>query len=92
MAGDSMGRASGLAEGGRCAWSQEAGGGSEIYLPITPSFSVYRDYLKILVFPFYKAQFGCFPSQVQIPRCIKSLHASIKRKFTNACTLCIHAL
>ena len=26
-----MGRASGLAEGGRRAWSQEAGGGGEIY-------------------------------------------------------------
>ena len=25
------------------------------------------------------------------PRCIKSLHASIKRKLTNACTLCMHA-
>ena len=58
----------------------------------TPSFQVYRAYLKILVFPFYKAQFGCFPSLVQIPRCIKSLHASIKRKLTNACTLCMHAL
>ena len=31
MAGDSMGRASGLAEGGRRARSQEAGGGGEIY-------------------------------------------------------------
>ena len=31
MAGDSMGRASGLAEGGRHARSQEAGGGGEIY-------------------------------------------------------------
>ena len=31
MAGDSMGRTSGLAEGGRRARSQEAGGGSEIY-------------------------------------------------------------
>ena len=31
MAGNSMGRASGLAEGGRRAWSQEAGGGGEIY-------------------------------------------------------------
>ena len=58
----------------------------------TPSFPVYRVYLKILVFPFYKAQFGCFPSHVQIPRCIKSLHASIERKLTNACTLCMHAL
>ena len=58
----------------------------------TPSFLVYRAYLKILVFPFYNAQFGCFPSHVQIPRCIKSLHASIKRKLTNACTLCMHAL
>ena len=48
-------------------------------------------YLKILVFPFCKAQFGCSPSHVQIPRCIKSLHASIKRKLTNACTLYMHA-
>ena len=31
MAGDSMGRGSGLAEGGRRARSQEAGGGGEIY-------------------------------------------------------------
>ena len=31
MAGDSRGRASGLAEGGRRARSQEAGGGGEIY-------------------------------------------------------------
>ena len=31
MAGDSMGRASGLAEEGRRARSQEAGGGGEIY-------------------------------------------------------------
>ena len=31
MAGDSMGRVSGLAEGGRRARSQEAGGGGEIY-------------------------------------------------------------
>ena len=31
MAGDSMGRMSGLAEGGRRARSHEAGGGSEIY-------------------------------------------------------------
>ena len=30
----------------------------------TPSFPVYRAYLKILVFPFYKDQFGCSPSQV----------------------------
>ena len=58
----------------------------------TPSFPVYRAYLKILVFPFYKAQFGCFPSHVQTSKCIKSLHASIKRKLTNACTLCMHAL
>src|SRR4051812_43968362 len=57
----------------------------------TTSFLVYRAYLKILVFPFYKAQFGCFPSHVQIPRCIKSLHASIKRKLTNECNLCMHA-
>ena len=42
--------------------------------------------------PIYKAQFGCFSSHVQIIRCIKSLHASIKRKLTNACTLCMHAL
>ena len=28
----------------------------------TPSFPVYRAYLKILVFSFYKAQFGCSPS------------------------------
>ena len=60
--------------------------------PNTPSFPVYKAYLKILVFPFYKAQFGCFRSHVQIPRCIKSLHASIKRKLTNACTLSMHAL
>ena len=58
----------------------------------TPSFLVYRAYLKILVFSFYKAQFGCSPSHVQTSRCIKSLHASIKRKLTNACTLCMHAL
>ena len=45
----------------------------------------------MLVFPFYKAQFGCSPSHVQIPRCIKSLHASINRKLTNACTLYMHA-
>ena len=31
MASDSMGRASGLAEGGMRARSQEAGGGGEIY-------------------------------------------------------------
>ena len=31
LSGDSMGRASGLAEGGRHARSQEAGGGGEIY-------------------------------------------------------------
>ena len=37
-------------------------------LPGTPSFPVYRAYLKILVFLFYKAQFCCFPSHVQIPR------------------------
>ena len=30
----------------------------------TPSFPVYRAYLKILVLPFYKDQFGCSPSQV----------------------------
>ena len=54
----------------------------------TPSFPIYRAYLKILVFPFYKAQFGCSPSHVQTPRCIKSLHASIKRKLTNACMHC----
>ena len=58
----------------------------------TPSFPVYMAYLKILVFPFYKSQFGCSPSHVQISRCNKSLHASIKRKLTNACTLCMHAL
>ena len=58
----------------------------------TPSFPVYRAYLKILVFSFYKAQFGCFPSHVQISRCIKSLHARIKRELTNACTLFMHAL
>ena len=62
------------------------------YTAVLPPFRFYRAYLKILVFPFYKAQFGCFPSHVQIPRCIKSLHASIKRKLTNACTLCMHAL
>ncbi|XBI81712.1 hypothetical protein VPH35_090561 [Triticum aestivum] len=58
----------------------------------TPSFPVYRSYLKILVFLFYNAQFGCFSSHVQILRCIKSLHASIKRKLINACNLCVHAL
>ena len=62
------------------------------HVAVTPSFTVYRAYLQILVFPFYKAQFGCSPSHVQIPRCIKSLHASIKIKFTNACILCMHAL
>src|SRR3954470_16032932 len=62
-----------------------------VLLFLLPPFRFYRAYLKILVFPFYKAQFGCSPSHVQIPRCIESLHASIKRKLTNACTLYMHA-
>lgn len=34
-----------------------------VYVTTSP-FLVYRAYLKILVFPFYKDQFGCSPSQV----------------------------
>ena len=53
-------------------WSSSPGRCMRVFFyATTPSFPIYKAYLKILVFPFYKAQFSCFPSHAQIPRCIK---------------------